>query len=124
MVSELSFKQENENLYAYNIIIHTRNKKPVSDAVAVKNSYSSLSTESISVDDVGAHLILDTAVALLTSNTRCHTVNEISQLRTRSYKQNSSVEFDSKLELTNQISHVTNFGFFDGSIQALSRILA
>ena len=34
----------------------------------------------------------------------------------RSYKQNSRVEFDSSLELTNQISHMTKFSLSDWSI--------
>ena len=41
--------------------------------------------------------------------------NEIWDL---SYKQNSSVEFDSTVELINQISQVTNFSFSDRSISA------
>ena len=36
--------------------------------------------------------------------------------RTRSYKQNSSAEFDSTLALTNQVSHMTNFSFSAWSI--------
>ena len=32
--------------------------------------------------------------------------------RTRPYKQKSSVEFDSTLELTNQISNIINFSFY------------
>ena len=38
--------------------------------------------------------------------------------RSQSYKQNSIIVFDSTLELTNQISHVTNFSLFDWSIPA------
>ena len=37
---------------------------------------------------------------------------------TRSYKLTSSVEFDSTLELTNQISHMTNLGLFNRPIPA------
>ena len=36
--------------------------------------------------------------------------------RTRSYLQNSSVEFDSTLDWTNQISDVTNFSLSDWTI--------
>ena len=46
---------------------------------------------------------------------------ETSQFRTRSYKQNSRIEFDS---LTNQISHMTNlasmFGQFQSSVESNS----
>ena len=44
--------------------------------------------------------------------------------RSRSYKQNSSVEFNSTQESTNQISHVTNFSFIDWPIPALSQSLS
>ena len=37
---------------------------------------------------------------------------------TQSYKQNSSIEFDSMLKLNDQISHVTNLSFCNWSIPA------
>ena len=37
---------------------------------------------------------------------------------TQSYKQNSSIKFECTLELTKQISHVTNFNSSDWSIPA------
>ena len=43
--------------------------------------------------------------------------------RTRSYKQNSSAEFGSILEMSNQIDPMTNVSFFDLSILATGQIL-
>ena len=54
--------------------VNTRNWNIVVGAQTVENCDGSLSAERVSVDDIGAHLILNTTVALLPSNASCHTV--------------------------------------------------
>ena len=43
--------------------------------------------------------------------------------KTRSCKQNSSVQFDFALELTNQIKHISTISFSDWPIPVLGKIL-
>ena len=60
---------------------------------------------------------------LVVKNFNLLSISALLNIWTQFYKQNSSLEFDSMQELTNQISHLTNLGISDRSIPAKRQIL-